>query len=196
MNGLALTLAFVAAGGLYAMLCMRSKLVAVITSVGFLGSVCLVYSLIVGLVAVPPWSGWFLPHAEGEPMPGRPNIKISTKLDADWTVVGMNSEWMMLIAKTHLQMGQRPEAYMRWEYTDPKMNEEGDAYLSEVYWVELDCLKGSWNPLLVTSYAENNLAGGEIASVLGDRNEPVLDTPEPTSTLGAAVRKACGFFPK
>ena len=139
---------------------------------------------------------WLAPAAHTEPLPGRPEVKINTELGADWTIVGMNYDWMVLVAKAHLQIGSLPDAYMRLEYAKPKKSDDDKTYLSEVHIVELDCKEGRWNPLVVTSYAENNLSGPEVYSVRGDRNSPLWDTPEPTSVFAAAVRKSCELFNK
>ena len=114
----------------------------------------------------------------------------------DWSVVGMNYDWMMLVAKPHVQMGSRPEALMRLEYAKTQPADDGKQYLSQVQWVELDCNKGSWNPLVITSYSANNLSGKEVYSGHGDRANPLWDTPEPTNIFGAAVRMACQLVGK
>jgi hypothetical protein len=83
---------------------------------------------------------------------------------------------------------------MRWEFAKSQETDDGKAYLSQVQWVELECKKGSWNPLVITSYASNNLSGAEVYNGRGDRENPLWDTPESTSILGAAVRTGCQLF--
>ena len=145
-------------------------------------------------IGFPLWMRWFSAAAHAEPLPGRPEMNIDTKLDADWTIVGMNYDWMVLVAKAHLQIGSHPEAYMGWEFAKSQETDDGKAYLPQVQWVELECKKGSWNPLVITSYASNNLSGAEVYNGRGDRENPLWDTPESTSILGAAVRTACQLF--
>jgi hypothetical protein len=102
-----------------------------------------------------------------------------------------NYDWMVLVAKAHLQMGRNPEAFIRWEFASPQKTEAGKLYLSEVQQVELDCAGNRWNPLLAICYAQNNLSGAEVYSGRGDPRKPVWDTPDPNSIFAAAVRKGC-----
>lgn len=196
INWLALTVPFIAAGAAYTTLQEKavSKALAAVVAVGILVTVFVGYSFMYRSLGFPLWMRWFAPTAHAEPLPGRPEVNVNTKLDADWTIVGMNYDWMVLVAKAHIQIGSLPEAYMRWEFAKPQKSDDGTAYLSEVQWVELECKKGSWNPLVVTSYAANNLSGAEVHSSRGDRENPLWDTPEPTSIFGAAVRTACQLF--
>jgi hypothetical protein len=198
INLLALTLPFICAGAAYTKLRERaiSKALAAVVATGILAMVFVGYSFVYRYFGFPPWMRWLVYSYHSEPLPGRPEVGIDTKLDADWTIVGMNYEWMVLVAKPHLQIGSRPEAYMRWEFTEPQKSDDGNLYLSQVQWVELDCKNGSWNPLVITSYAANNLSGAEVDNLYGDREHPLWDTPESTSIFGAAVRAACHLFEK
>jgi hypothetical protein len=198
INWLALTVPFIAAGAAYGTLQQKavSRALAAIVAVGILTAVFAGYSLMHRSFGFPLWMGWFAPAAHVEPLPGRPEVSINTKLDADWSIVGMNYDWMVLVAKSHLQIGSLPEAYMRWEFARLQKSDNGKTYLSEVKMVELDCKAGRWNPLVVTSYAGNNLSGAEVYIGRGDRKNPLWDTPDPASIFGAAVRKACELFGK
>ena len=161
----------------------------VILAAVFVGSSFMCRSL-----GFPLWMRWLAPAAHAEPLPGRPEVQINTKLNVDWTIVGMNYDWMVLVARAHVQVGKYPEAFMRWEYAKPQKNDDAKIYLSEVQQVERDCAANRWNPLLVLSYAQNNLSGAEVYSGRGDPKGPLWDTPEPQSIFGAAVRKACDLF--
>ena len=196
-NWLALTVPFVAAGAAYSELQDRSwpKVVAVVVAFCILAAVFVGYSFMYRSVGFPLWMRWLAPaSASAEPLPGKPEVEINTKLNTEWTIVGMNYDWMVLVAKAHLQIGKYPEAYMRWEYAKPQKDDNGKLYLSEVQQVELDCAANRWNPLLLTYYAENNLSGAEVYSGHGDPQDPLWDTPEPQSVFEAAVRKACEIF--
>jgi hypothetical protein len=196
INWLSLTLPFIAAVGAYTKLQEKAvpMVLAAVAAAGILVAIFIGYAFMYHSIGFPLWMRWFSAAAHAEPLPGRPEMNIDTKLDADWTIVGMNYDWMVLVAKAHLQIGSHPEAYMRWEFAKSQETDDGKAYLSQVQWVELECKKGSWNPLVITSYASNNLSGAEVYNGRGDRENPLWDTPESTSILGAAVRTACQLF--
>ena len=122
INLLALTVPFVAAGAAYATLRERSvaKVLAGIVALGILAAVFLGYSYTYRYIGFPFWMRWLASAGHAEPLPGRPEVRINTKLDADWTIVGMNYDWMLLVARLHFPMGSAPEIYMRWEYTEPR----------------------------------------------------------------------------
>ena len=198
INWLALTVPFIAAGAAYTTLHEKRwpKVLVGIVALAILSAVFVGYSFMYRSLGFPLWMRWLAPAAYAEPLPGRPEVQINTKLNADWTIVGMNYDWMVLVAKAHLQIGKYPEAFMRWEHAKPQKNGDGKLYLSEVQQVELDCPANRWNPLVFISYAENNLSGTEVYSGRGDPKNPIWDSPEPQSIFGAAVRKACELFGK
>jgi len=198
INWLALTVPFIAAGAVYSALQQKAapKILAVVVAFGILLAIFVGYSFLYRSVGFPLWMRWLAPAAQAEPLPGRPEVNINTKLDADWTIVGMNYNWMVLVAKAHLQMGLLPEAYMRWEFARPQKSDDGKLYLSEVQTIELDCNERRWNPLVMIVYANNNLSGAGVYVGRGDRKNPLWDTPDPTSIFGAAVTKACELFGK
>lgn len=171
-------------------------MLAGIVAAAILAAIFSGYSLMYRSLGFPLWMRWLAPSAHAEPLPGKPEVQINTKLDADWTIVGMNYEWMVLVAKTHVQVGSRPEIYMRWEHVSPQDHEGGKKFLSEVHWVELDCPVGRMSTMVITSYAGNNLSGGEVYSGRRDPRNPEWDTPEPKSIFGASLRKGCELFGK
>lgn len=197
LNWLALCVPLIAAWGAYTVLQEKSapKAMALIAAFSVLGVVLLGYTLAYRSIGFPFWVRWLAPSARAEPLPGRPEIDINTKLNADWTIVGMNFGWMLLVAKVHVPMGPAPEIYMRWEYAKPR-TEEGKSYLSEVQMVELDCRATRMNLLVIISYAENNLSGREVYSGRGHRSQPNWDTPAPTSIGAEAIRKSCELLGK
>ncbi|MBU2582560.1 MAG: hypothetical protein KJ622_12660 [Alphaproteobacteria bacterium] len=193
INWLALTIPFIAAGATYITLEEKRwpKLIAGLAAAAILVAIFFGYTFVYLSIGFPLWMGWFAPASEAESLPGRPEVQINTKLNADWTIVGMNYDWMALVAKAHLQIGSRPEIYMRFEHVSPQDSGDGKKYLSEVNWVELDCAAGRMNTLVITSYAGNNLSGGEVYSGRSDPRNPEWDTPEPKSIFAASVRKGC-----
>jgi hypothetical protein len=196
INWLALTIPFVAAGAAYvALQKMRiPKVLASIIATTILATVFLGYSFLYHSLGFPLWMRWLVPSAQGEPLPGRPEVQINTNLNADWTIVGMNYDWMVLVARAHLQIGSRPEAFMRWEYANPQKTDDGKLYLSEVQQIELDCAASRWNPLVVITYTENNLTGAEVYSGRGDPRKPLWDKPDSKSIFAAAIKSACELF--
>jgi hypothetical protein len=198
INWLALTVPFIAAGTAY--MTLREKLVAKvlagIVALGILAMVFVGYSFLYRHLGFPFWMRWLASAAHAEPLPGRPEVRINTKLDADWTILGMNYDWMLLVAKVHVPMGPIPEFYMRWEFTKPKNTDEGKPFLSEVQIVELDCKLTRSNVLAITSYAGNNLSGANVYSGHGNRADPLWDTPAPKSIGAAAIRKSCELLGK
>lgn len=196
------TIAFVAV--LAAPLCTYSwmrerrwhRVFAGIAAAVALGALGIGYLLLYRAIGFPPFMRWFPTEARSEPLPGKPEVQINTKLDTDWTVVGMNYEWMVLVAKAHLQVGSRPEVYMRWEHVSPQDLEDGKKFLSEVHWVELDCPAGRMNTLMIHSFAGNNFSGEQVYSGRGDPRNPEWDTPNPKSIFAASVRKGCELFGK
>ncbi len=196
INFLAFTIPFIAAGAAYSTLQQKAvpKIVSIIIAFGILVGFFVSYLQMYRGIGFPLWMRWLAPAALAEPLPGRPEVNINTRLNAEWTIVGMNYNWMVLVAKAHIQIGSFPEAYMRWEFAGPQKSENGKGYLSEVQMVELDCKRGRWNPLIITSYSNNNLSGEEVYVGRGDRRQPLWDTPDPTSIFGAAVVKACELF--
>jgi hypothetical protein len=196
INWLALTVPFIAAGAAYATLRERSvsKLLAGIVALGLLAAVFVGYSFMYRYLGFPLWMGWLATATYAEPLPGRPEVRINTKLDADWVIVGMNYDWMLLVARAQSPIG--PEIYMRWEFSEPQNTDEGKPYLSEVQIVELDCEATRSNVLVITSYAGNNLSGASVYSGHGDRKDPLWDTPAPNSIGAAAIRKSCELLGK
>jgi hypothetical protein len=136
-----------------------AKVLAGIVALGILAAVFVGHSFMYRHLGFPLWLRWLAAAAHAEPLPGRPEVRINTKLDADWTIVGMNYDWMLLVAKLHFPSGSAPEIHMRWEYTEPRKDEGGKPYLSEVQIVELDCKATRMNVPVITSYAANNLSG-------------------------------------
>src|SRR5262245_8718706 len=193
---LALTVPFIGAAVAYASLRGKSvpQGVAGLVAAAILAAVFVGYLFLYRSFGYPLWTRWLTHAALAEPLPGRPDVQINTKLDADWTIVGMNHNWMVLVAKAHMQIGPFPVIYIRWEHVTPQPAESGKKYLSEVQWAELDCKVGGWNPLLITSYAGNNLSGGEVYRGRGDLRKPFWDTPDSKSIFGAALKKGCALF--
>ncbi len=134
--------------------------------------------------------------SHAEPLPGRPELSIDTKLGGDWTIVGMNYDWMLLVTKFPVQMGVLPEAVLRWEYTNPRQHENGKHYLSAWDVVQLDCKGARMNIIIIHKYAGNNKSGENIYSGMGEPSRPDWDTPASKSIGAEAIRKACALFTK
>jgi hypothetical protein len=190
INWLSLTLPFIAAVGAYTKLQEKAVpiVLAAVAAAGVLVAIFFGYAFMYHSIGFPLWMRWFS-AADAEPLPGRPEININTKLDADWTIVGMNYDWMVLVAKAHLQIGSHPEAYMRWEFAKSQETDDGKAYSSQVQWVELECKKGSWNPLVITSYASNNLSGAECTTVAATARTRSGIRPTRHPSLGLLSRR-------
>jgi hypothetical protein len=196
-NWLAFTVPLIAAGGAYFMLKDRSwpKVLAGIIAFAILAVFFIGYSFMYRSIGFPFWMRWLTPASvDAEPLPGRPEVQINTKLDADWAIVGMNYDWMVLVAMAPTQIGKHPHALIRWEYTKPQKVDDDKPYLSEVEWVELDCPENRFNLILVNSYAENNFSGTQVYTGFGSMKNPQWIVPEPQSISGAAVREACKLF--
>jgi hypothetical protein len=68
------------------------RLLAGIAAAVILMAVFIGYSYLYRSLGFPLWMRWLAPVADAEPLPGRPEVQINTKLNADWTIVGMNSQ--------------------------------------------------------------------------------------------------------
>lgn len=199
INWLALTVPFIAAGATYTSLQEKRwpKALAGIVALFILAVVFVGYTFMYRSLGFPLWMRWLAPVAAyAEPLPGKPEVQINTKLDADWIIVGMNYEWMVLVAKAHLQIGARPEIYIRWEHVDPQDTDGGKKYLSAVNWVELDCSARRMNTMMINSFTANNLADAEVYSGQGDPRQPNWNAPEAGSIGSEAIRKGCELFGK
>ncbi|MEQ1712721.1 MAG: hypothetical protein ABL908_15150, partial [Hyphomicrobium sp.] len=84
------------------------KVLASIVAVAIMAAIFVGYSLMYRSLGFPLWMRWLAPSAQAEPLPGKPEAEINTMLDADWTIVGMNYEWMVLVAKAHVKSAPGP----------------------------------------------------------------------------------------
>ncbi|MEQ1712449.1 MAG: hypothetical protein ABL908_13745 [Hyphomicrobium sp.] len=138
------------------------KVLASIVAVAIMAAIFVGYSLMYRSLGFPLWMRWLAPSAQAEPLPGKPEVRTNTKIDADWTIVGMNHEWMVLVAKPKSRSAPVPRFTCVGSTSVPRHSTtERNSCPRSIGWnwtARLDCM----HTLMIHSFAGNNFSGGEF----------------------------------
>lgn len=149
-----------------------------------------VCSVVCSVLALSACSERVGPEFADTALPGRPEITVRTKVDGQWTIVGMNNEWMLLTRKAGAPSISGVSGRIRIEHTAPLPSGKGKSILSEDQLHEVRCEEAAIRLVGIRSYELNNLAGTAVEDI---ENWRIADwtTPGPGSILEAAGRSIC-----
>ncbi len=130
-------------------------------------------------------------HArKNTPLPGNPAVIVDPNKNGRWEIIGMNYNWMVLIADGGRISLSGDTVRVRWEYTKPQADGNEAPYLSEDLLYEVRCKQHSWRLVAIRQYGENNLNGRLLVDIENWRIGE-WESPNYESIFGTVIKAVC-----